>query len=69
MWHPHDNKTDFEEEPVFSNCDHCDQRELTEHLCPVPKDGTPTSSNIIGVLWVCVGCYEETCEEEGYNPQ
>lgn len=45
-------------------CDHCDAPHMLDDLCPVPK-----STDNSQYLWVCPDCYDEVCDEEGYDPQ
>ncbi len=53
-----------QEEKEQDVCDHCFKETNTDNLCEVPMDGTSNYS-----LYVCPDCYDEVCDEEGFNPQ
>lgn len=60
---------DFNE---YEPCPHCDELVHCDDLCEVPM-AHPKGPDIQPVTeWTrfcCSDCYDEVCEEEGFNPQ
>lgn len=68
MKHPHDRMTDFEDEPKLIPCQHCSTRVLADEICEVPFSIQPKGAKFKVLVLCCSDCYDEVCDEEGYDP-
>ena len=55
---------------LFSHaCAHCGEVTPADDLCAVPTTVIVHGKSTKTELWVCHECYDEVCEEVGFNPQ
>ena len=60
----YDQERDDEGQPMSLICEHCFEPMESEQACQVPMDGKPGN-----VIYCCVDCYDEVCDEEGYDAE
>ena len=52
----------IQNEPDYIYCDQCGASISVDEICEVPCDNN-------NIRYCCIDCYDEVCDEEGFNPQ